>query len=198
MLLALAPILACGGRPDANPARRARASGAAAERMQVPHYDCRTDPALNFPVYVPPADSAGLGRAIAAHFPGYRLSTELEIGCRFPLADSARPAQVWPQWDSGNPWWIWRGDFDGDGRPDRLILLSLVSDPSKDLLVVLHGNGSVARVTAPGGWGVAVLDPAQARRAGVPGRRKSAIAIIRWGQGSSIYYWDGSAYVLKP
>lgn len=186
MLAMLGAIMACG--------RRAAPAGERSAR-QPPRYDCHDDPALGFPVYIPPVDTAGLGKALAAQFAGYRLSTELEIGCRFPLPYGSLPMQYWPQWGSGNPWWIWRADFDGDGKPDRLMLLSLASDPNQDLLVVLHGNGTAARVAAPGGWGVAVLDPAEARRRGVPGRRRSAIAIVHWGEGSTVYYWNGSAYV---
>lgn len=183
--VALASIIlaaACGQRP------KAARSG--------PRYDCRSDPSLNFPVYVAPQDTAGLGPVLATHFPGYRLSTELEIGCRFPLADRSRPFQYWPQWGSGLPWWIWHGDFDGDGEPDRLFLLSLAADPTKDLLVAWHGNGTAAPVVSPGGWGVAVVDTSDARQLGVPGTRRNAIAIVRWTQDSDIYYyWNGSAYV---
>jgi hypothetical protein len=197
LLVTLGAVVACGQRGHAaaaaHSAQRVLPRGA-----RGPRYDCHSDPALNFPVYVPPADTAGLGAVLAAHFAGYRLSTELEIGCRFPLTDGAQPMQYWPQWGSGTPWWIWHGDFDGDGKPDRLILLSLASDPAEDLLVVWHGNGTAARVVSPGGWGVAVVDANQARRLGVPGKARNAIAIVRWGQDRKMDYlfcWNGSAYV---
>ncbi len=159
-------------------------------------YDCHKDPALGRAVTIAPADTAGLGAAIAASFPGYRLTTEREIACRFPLTDGSTPGTYWPAWGSGTAWWIWRGDFDGDGQGDRLVLLTEAADPSKDLLGVVHGNGTAARVVPLGGWGVEVLDAAQARERGVAASVTNAIAVVFWEKASDVFYWNGAAYVL--
>jgi hypothetical protein len=143
-----------------------------------------------------PADTAGLGAAITSQFPGYRLTTEQEIACRFPLTDGSTPATYWPAWGSGTAWWIWRGDFDGDGQADRLVLLTDAAGPSKDLLVVVHGNGTAARVAPLGGWGVRVLDAEQTRERGLPATVKDAIAVVFWEKASDVFYWNGSEYVL--
>lgn len=159
-------------------------------------YDCRNHPALQQPVEIAPADTAGLGAAIAAHFAGYRLTTEQEIACRFPLTDGSTPGMYWPSWGSGTAWWIWRGDFDGDDTLDRLVLLSLAADPSEDLLIALHGSGTSARVVELGGWGVEVLDAEQAAERGVPAGVKNAIAVVSWEKASDVFYWNGSEYLL--
>lgn len=169
---------------------------AAAGAGQGGAYDCHHDPSLQRPAAVATADTLGLGAAIVAGFTGYRLSTEAEIACRFPLTDGSTPATYWPAWGSGSAWWIWRGDFDGDGRTDRLVLLTEAADPSKDLLVVLHANGTAARVAPLGGWGVDVLDAQAARERGVPANVTNAIAVVYWEKASDLFYWNGSAYVL--
>jgi hypothetical protein len=131
----------------------------------------------------PSADTVGLGKAIAEHFPGYHLSTEPEIAARFPLTDGSKPADYIPAWGSGRVWWIWPAELDGDARPDRAVLLTKSDDPSLDLLIALHGNGTAARITEPGGWGVEI-----------DGRD---VIIVAWEKSADRFRWDGTSYVLQ-
>ncbi len=71
-----------------------------------------------------------------------------------------------------------------------------MADPSKDPLVVLHANGTAARVAPLGGWGVEVLDARAARERSVPANVNNAIAVVYWEKASDVFYWNGSAYVL--
>jgi hypothetical protein len=163
-------------------------------------YRCDSDPLLDQAAAIPAADTAGIGARIATHFSGWRLSTEREIGCRFPLIDGSRPEMFWVErWGSGSAWWIWRGDFDGDGREDRLVMLSRESDPSDDLLVVFFADGRAAEVASPGGWGVVVgprkgelLDSLDA----APRRLEAdAVTVVYWEKGADSYVWDGTRFV---
>lgn len=125
-------------------------------------------------------DTTGLGALIAAHFPGYRLSTEQEIADRFQLTDGSKPSDYYPDWGSGRTWWIWQGDTDRDGKEDRVVLLTSTADPAKDLLVAFHGNGSAARITEPGGWGVEI--------------ENGDVLIVAWEKAADRFRWNGSSY----
>ncbi len=185
---------ACRGQPRAS--RDTADSAPAASAQPAGAYDCHNDSALGRPVSIAPTDTAGLGAQIAAHFPGWRLTTEQEIACRFQLTDGSAPGWYWPSWGSGTLWWIWQGDFDGDGRPDRLTILTREAFPLNDKLVVLHGNGTAAEVGPLSGWGVDILNPDEAREHGVPAGVTSAIEVVYWEKGGNVYYWNGSAYVM--
>ncbi len=176
LALALVAFAASGcgagdaGRPASLPETAEAAGGGAAvgpegaaSRVQRPRrYDCRRDTALMLAAPVAAADTVGLGEAVAAAFPGWRPSTLREMACRFPLTDGSRPEDFWPDdWDSGRVWWSWNGDFDGDGAPDRLLVLTSAADPSQDQLGVLFGGGRSAVVAPLGGWGVEIRPAAR-------------------------------------
>ncbi len=127
-------------------------------------YECTKDPLLDNAPAIPTADTAGVGGLVEEHFPEWRLSTEREIACRFPLLDGTQPAMYWGDvWGSGRAWWIWPGDFNGDGKEDQLLLLTSRQDPHQDLLGVVFANGESARVEHLGGWGVEIGPPAGSR-----------------------------------
>ena len=167
-------VLACAGdAPEQGaPPAQAETAAQAASDTQVP-----SAPAA------PAGDTIGLGKAIAEQFPGYRLSTEPEIAARFPLTDGSKPADYIPDWGSGRVWWIWPAELDGDAHPDRVMLLTKTDDPAQDLLVALHGNGTAARITEPGGWGVEIQ-----------GRD---VVIVAWEKSADRFRWDGQGYVLQ-
>ena len=120
-------------------------------------YRCTEDPLLDRAPAIPAADTAGLGATIQRHFPEYRLSTEREIGCRFSHLDGLRPEQQWGErWGSGRAWWIWSGDFDADGKADRLMVLTHRADSRRDRLVVLHGDGTSADLGEHGGMTIQI------------------------------------------
>ena len=162
-------------------------------------YECTEDPILDRAPDLPVADTSGVGEAIDRHYPEWRLSTEREIGCRFPLIDGSRPENFWGEaWGSGRAWWIWSGDFNGDGRDDRLALLTSRTAPSSDLLVVFFADGSAAEVGSLGGWGVAVRPEAGTLVGGLdpderPIRLKGdGIIKIYWEKAAELWYWaDG-------
>lgn len=165
-------------------------------------YDCRADPGLDAAPAIPAADTAGLGARIARHFPGWRLSTEREIACRFPLIDGSRPEQNWgaDRWGSGRAWWVWSGDFDGDDRPDRLVLLTAESDPGQDLLGVLFDDGTAAEVTEPDGWGVVVAPPKGATLESPDGQGSltlegDGITVVFWEKAATLYVWNGEEFI---
>jgi hypothetical protein len=169
-------------------------------REQHGAYDCGRDSLLDRAPAPPVGDASGLGRAIARHFPGWRLSTEREIACRFPLGDGARPEMYWPEWGSGRTWWSWPGDFDGDERTDVLTLLSNRNNPGEDLLVVLFASGRAARVASPGGWGVEVgpgkgevLEGFDAGEAPVR-LRGDGITLVYWEKAAEVWYWNGREF----
>jgi hypothetical protein len=116
-------------------------------------YDCEQDPKLASAPPIAAADTAGIGARVASEFPGYRLSTEKEIACRFPLLDGMQPHQVEADFASGKAWWVKRHDLNGDRREDIATVLTNVEDPSRDLLVVLYADGTSEGVTSLGGWG---------------------------------------------
>jgi hypothetical protein len=57
-------------------------------------YRCEADRRLDHLPPVPAGDTAGLGARIKTTFPAYRLSTEREIACRFPLLDVSTPPRL--------------------------------------------------------------------------------------------------------
>jgi hypothetical protein len=116
-------------------------------------YDCEDDPKLASAPPIAAADTAGIGARVGSEFPGYRLSTEKEIACRFPLLDGMQPHQVEADFASGNAWWVKRHDLNGDGREDIATVLTNVEDPRRDLLAVLYADGTSEGVTSLGGWG---------------------------------------------
>jgi len=167
-------------------------------------YNCHDDPILDRSPAVPVTDTTGLGARIERHFPGWRLSTEREIACRFSLLDGSRPENYWgEQWGSGRAWWVWSGDFNGDGRQDRLVLLSSRSNPSEDLLVALFANGQASEVASPGGWGVTVGpgkgEVVEGFDADEPPvlLRGDAVTLIYWEKAAEVLYWrDGQFHAL--
>ncbi|MBA4157897.1 MAG: hypothetical protein H0X65_10530 [Gemmatimonadetes bacterium] len=144
-------------------------------------------------------DTAGLHARIDAEFPGYRLTTEEEIARRFPLIyDGSTPEMFWGErWGSGQVWWVWDGDFDADGQPDRLVLLTSRADAAEDMLGVLFGNGSAAEVVSPEGWGVSVgeandvYSDIEGRQVRVPG---NPIVVVYWEKGADLYYWNNGTF----
>ena len=95
-------------------------------------------------------DTAGLGARIATAYPGYRLTTENEIVQRWERTEpgvvgSSEFRREFPV-GSGKVWWVWTGDFDGDGRPDRATILTQANDPTQDRAVVFHADGTHARL----------------------------------------------------
>jgi len=165
-------------------------------------YRCDRDTRLDEAPALPPTDTAGLGALIEDHFRGWRLTTEREIACRFPLIDGSRPEVYWgDRWGSGRAWWIWSGDFNGDGRADRLLLLSREDDPSRDLLAVVFADDTSAEVTAPGGWGIAVgprkgqeLRPFDDFKDPIV-LATDAISILYWEKASEAYHWRDGRFV---
>jgi hypothetical protein len=193
--LPLVPFLAAlAGAALAMAACEPPASGVAVDA-----YDCMEDPALDDRPTIPQADTAGLAATIAAHFPEWRLSTEREIACRFPLRDGGRPAEYWPEWGSGRAWWTWTGDFNGDGLPDRLVLLTFRTDPARDLLAVLHGSGTAAPIAEPGGWGIEVLPAGSRIDSGWEVHpvelATDGIHLLFWERASELFYWEDGGYI---
>ena len=156
-----------------------------------------------------------LEEKISKHFPGWRLSTEREIAARTSQALHGADAQtLWTQewldhevsWGSGKTWWVWRADFDTDGKEDLATILTNADDPARDRLVVLHSDGSVATVPALlpggrlGGKGVMVVPPGKRT---IEGRdvtlSQPALALINWESGVIYLTWqDGDYGLLKP
>jgi len=99
------------------------------------------------------SDTAGIGARIEQDFPGWRLTTEKEIGCRaLQNRFSMPPSSLhYGKWSSGDAWWVMRADLNGDGREDVLGLLSNVADPLKDILVVMHAGGDSHEIQSLGG-----------------------------------------------
>jgi hypothetical protein len=164
-------------------------------------YRCEADGALDGAPPLPPADTAGLGGRIDQHFPGWRLSTEREIACRFPLLDGATPAMYeGDRWGSGRAWWVLEGDFNGDGTMDRAAVLTSRDEPTRDLLVVLFSDGTAAEVASPDGWGVRI---ASGRGETVPvdgiivaaRRRADALTIVYWEKAAETYTWMGGRFI---
>jgi hypothetical protein len=92
------------------------------------------------------SDTAGLGAIVARHFPGYRLSGELDISRRFRVsATSFGPESIFPDFGTGQPWYIIRGDFDGDGREDFLLDIVAVGGASH-MAVVIFAAGSAVQI----------------------------------------------------
>ncbi|CAN5288298.1 hypothetical protein BH24GEM2_BH24GEM2_00710 [soil metagenome] len=157
-------------------------------------YRCASDHALGGAVAAPPA---GLASEVQQAFPGYRISTEREIACRWNGIIEA-PGGHWAEWGSGRTWWIWSGDFDADGQDDRLVLLTRSDDPSKDMLGVLFANGRTTQA-GPLGSQVIALVPAGAEfpdpESGVP-IQTAGIGIERldWSGWSELGYWDGAQF----
>jgi hypothetical protein len=177
-----------------------RRQSAEVAARQSPGYDCSTDPSLERLPPVPAADTAGLGRRIAAAFPGYRLSSESEIACRHADADFDPKIHWGPAWNSGRAWWIWNGDFDADDLDDQLLILSHEEAPTRDLLVVLFGNGTAAPVAVLGGWGVGVGDPGtydldEGEEIRITG---NLVVVIFWEKSADRYYWSDGAFRLLP
>ena len=141
-------------------------------------------------------DTAGLGARISTAFPGWRLSTEAEIGARFPLLDGSTPQESWEEWGSGRAWWVWDGDFDGDGTRDMLAILSNAADPSEDKLVVLHGNGTHADLGGLGGWGVGITRKGEELRGTV--LQSDAIATVYWEKGADVVLWNPATRTYEP
>jgi hypothetical protein len=141
-------------------------------------------------------DTAGLGDRIAAAYPGWRLSTEREIGERFPLLDGTTPQSYWREWGSGQVWWVWSGDFDGDGRKDRLAILTSAADPSEDKLVVLHTDGTHADLGPLGGWGVGVTEKGEELWGAV--LQSDAIAKVYWDKGADLVVWHPATRAYEP
>lgn len=107
---------------------------------------CWADPS---PRSLPPtttADTAGFGSQFAEKFAGHRLATEAEVGCRLDTARHGPVNLSYPAWGSGEAWWIWTADFDGDGRDDRLTVL--VNEQGTGRLGVLFANGAAAFVAS--------------------------------------------------
>ena len=107
-------------------------------------------PAQEAPTASTGVDTAGLGARIATAYPGYRLTTENEILQRWErmepgVVGSSEFRREFPV-GSGNVWWVWTGDFDGDGRPDRATILTQADDPTQDRAVVFHADGTHARL----------------------------------------------------
>lgn len=145
--------------------------------------DPSPEPAMSDSASTPGAagsDRMNLDALIAEHFPDYRLSTEPEIASRFQLTDGSKPADYYPNWGSGRTWWVWDGDTDRDGKQDRVVLLTSKADPTKDLLVAFHGDGSASRITEPGGWGVEI--------------ENGDVLIVAWEKAADRFRWNGAAY----
>jgi hypothetical protein len=161
-------------------------------------YSCEWDPYLDNPRPIPAADTAGLGAPIARSFPAYRLSTEEDIACRFDV-NQFHPADLWKGWHSGRAYWIWTGDFDADGKPDKLVLLTRKSDPHQDLLVAFMGSGAALPVAGIGSWPVSVgkkgqrLEDEAGRKLLVPG---NLIESSEEPDGicSLSFYWKGGKF----
>jgi hypothetical protein len=149
-------------------------------------YRCQDDPVLFSAPLTALRDTAGLGARITQAFPGYRLSTERELACRFPLMDGTSPHMFQPELGTGRAWWVQSADVNGDGRPDIVTVLSREDDPSKDLLVVLFADGSAAPVSPLGGWGFGV-DPAETG---------AWIYVVFWEKGSDRYRWTGAEFEM--
>lgn len=194
------------GRVDMDAILQAEAEAAAERRLEAfgpprQGYSCTEDPLLDEAPALPVSDTAGIGVRIEEHFPAWRLSTQHEIGCRFPLLDGTRPEMYWGEaWGTGRAWWIWPGDFNGDGQEDRLVLLTYRENPARDLLVVLFADGSAAQVDALGGWGVRVGPEAGTRLGGWDDSGPAetlvgeGITIDFWEKAATIYYWSDGAF----
>ena len=103
--------------------------------------------------------TADLEQRIASAFPGWHLSTEAEILTRTRnLNQDFPPEDLWgDRMRPGQLWWVWPGDFDGDGRQDLVTIASNRADPSQDKAVAFHADGSHAEVAELGGQGVEVI-----------------------------------------
>lgn len=139
-----------------------------------------------------------LEQRVAAAFPGWRLSTEAEILRR--TADAAQgnnPAELWGESvRSGEVWWVWPGDFDGDGKQDVATILSNRSDASQDKVVALHGNGTHADVTELGGYGLRTLRKGEEWwGTKLP---RDGIVIEIWERSADAYMWDPDRRAYGP
>ena len=105
------------------------------------------------------ASTTDLEQRIATAFPGWRLSTETEIFSRTrDLNKDYPPESLWgDRRRQGEVWWVWRGDFDGDGQQDFVTIASNRADPSQDKVLAFHADGSHAEVADLGGQGVEVI-----------------------------------------
>ena len=160
-----------------------------------PVYDCAPGavPARTEAAAVP----AGLASEIQRAFPRYHLSTEREIACRWKGEADALGGH-WADWASGRTWWIWNGDFDADGRDDRLVLLTRSDDPSQDLLGVLFADGRTVELGPLGTRGIQLV-PAGAEfphpDTGAPVRTLGVgIERVEWDRWSELGYWDGTQF----
>lgn len=161
------------------------ASAASAQDSSSAAYRCASDSArtARSEANVDPA----LRERIAAAFPGWRLSTEQEIACRFPLQDGTTPATYIDDFGSGNVWWVRHADLDGDGEADTVAVLTAQDDPRRDHLAVLLGSGSNVLVTPLDGWGFALLERGA----------KARLAVIYWDKAADLYTWRRERFVME-
>jgi hypothetical protein len=78
---------------------------------------------------------------VARVFPGYRVAGDEEIRRRLDEDRYGDLQSVYPERQGGESRWIWVEDFDGDGRSDVLVLLSVQSDPDVGAIGMISADG---------------------------------------------------------
>lgn len=145
------------------------AAGSAAltydKRMELAHehlnandgaYVCATDPVVARAPAIPAVDTAGIGAALAKSASAWRLSTEREIACRYNVGGFHPTMEYGEGFGSGRAWWVYRGDFDGDGKRDRAAVVTSRRDSTEARVAFLLATGRV--VVAETGVGGDVLE----------------------------------------
>ncbi|MBA2670596.1 MAG: hypothetical protein H0U67_09515 [Gemmatimonadetes bacterium] len=135
-------------------------------------------------------------------FPGYRLSTEDEVltATRINYLD-LDPSHLWrpeefgedpstgPWVGSGRQWWVWEGDFRGQGERDVLTLLSEDRPDARaaSRMVILHADGTTFE-EGYSGSGIRITRKGTTLRGET--LESDAFAIVFWEKAADMYVWN--------
>jgi hypothetical protein len=135
-----------------------RLATARADVLMRRHYSCSED-ALTGKVPTVAEDTAGLGAIVAASAPGWHVATEMEIACRITMRPDSfglsgpvplHPLENEPAFGSGRAWWVRPADVDGDGKLDRVVMLTSDASSQRGATLVLLGSGAAQRLDFDG------------------------------------------------